>query len=424
MIERINFSSYSTVLSEVVGESDEIKIHLVKGKLKTGSKLKASLTCFVELTRENNTPRPNKFWVEEKDRKFLQPKEFIRLLRECIRICYRKNSTQPFLKSLNSLFKTYQIPFKKIEECDVCDYCLADGNVTMVDQNTKYTLHDSTLCRDCASSEVVKEIEFEGDKKATKVTRKQVSRILDRVKRVDKAIKFAFYKKDLVSHPEMTLFDRIPAEPVKSMMPLVKLDIPAEVARVLLDEGVKSLLPVQELAVKAGLLKGDSLLIVSATSSGKTLIGELAGTIRALKGEKTVYLAPLVALANQKYEEFRTRYSKVGLRTAIKVGMSRIDVGDEELVIVDGDVKAADIISATYEGLDVLLRSGRAIDFGNVGLVIVDEVQMISDPERGPELDGLITRFRRLFPKSQLICLSATVGNPEELAQELGVAPV
>jgi helicase len=104
--------------------------------------------------------------------------------------------------------------------------------------------------------------------------------------------------------------------------------------------------------------------------------------------------------------------------------MSRIDVGDEELVLVDGDIKAANMISATYEGLDVLLRSGRAADMGKVGVVIVDEVQMMADEERGPELDGLITRFKSLFPQCQFICLSATVGNPEELANDLGLTPV
>jgi helicase len=425
MAIRINFSRYTVVLNEVAGTGgNKIKIQLIRGKLGKDPKVKASLTCFVELEREGNTLRPSKFWIGEKDRKFLQPKEFIRLLRECIKVCYSKNSSEEFVRNLTSLARTFQIPSTKVERCDICDYCLVEGYITLLRQDNRYVLEGSTLCRECASSEVVKEVEFEGDKQASKVTRKQVSRILDKVKHVDKAIKFALYKKDLISHPELTLIDRIPAEPRRPTTPVDRLKIPQQVAQVLSSEGIKSLMPVQELAVKAGLLSGTSLLVVSATSSGKTLIGEFAGTIKCLQGEKMIYLAPLVALANQKYDEFRTRYSKIGLRTAIKVGMSKIDVGEDELVVVDGDIKAADIVSATYEGLDVILRSGRANDFGSVGVVIVDEVQMVSDPDRGPELDGLIARFRKLFPNSQLICLSATVGNPEELAKELGVSLV
>jgi helicase len=425
MIDKLNFSGYSIVVSGVGGEdSNKMRVLLIKGRLTAGVRLKASLTCFVELTKENNSLRPSKFWVEDKERKFFQPKEFVRLLRDCIQVCIPRNSPQPFIKNFRGFLKTYQVSPKKVTECDLCDFCIVDGYITLVDQDTKYTLQGSTLCRDCATSEVVQEIESTGDQKATRATRKQVGQILNTVKRVDKAIRFAFYKKDLVSHPELTLFDRIAAEPSKPTMSLNDVDVPPEVSRVLLSEGVKFLLPVQELAIRAGLLKGKNLLIVSATSSGKTLIGELAGVTRALRGEKIIYLAPLVALANQKYEEFRARYSKVGLRTAIKVGMSRIDVGDEELVVVDGDVKAANIVSATYEGLDVMLRSGRGADIGQVGLVIVDEIQMIGDEDRGSELDGLIARFKKLFPNCQFICLSATVGNPEELAEELGLTPV
>jgi helicase len=425
MIDRLDFAGYSIIVSQVGGEgSNRIRVLLVRGTLLAGNKIKASITSYAELVRENDILRPSKFWIEDKSPKFLQPKEFINLLRSCIQICIPKNSSQIFVKNFTSLMRAFQIPSKKVITCDLCEFCLIDGNVSMVDQNTKYSLHGSTLCRECAMSEVVKEVEFEGDKKASKATKKQVAQILDSVKHVDKAIRFAFYKKDLVSHPELTLFDRVPAEPFRPTTTLKDLNIPAEIAKVLVDGGVKFLLPVQDAAIKAGLLKGANLLIVSATSSGKTLIGELAGTNRALTGEKMVYLAPLVALANQKYEEFRSHYSRIGLRTAIKVGMSRIDVGDEELVLVDGDIKAANLISATYEGLDTLFRSGRASDLGKVGVVIVDEVQMMADDERGPELDGLMTRFKRLFPQCQLICLSATVGNPEELATDLELTPV
>ncbi len=52
---------------------------------------------------------------------------------------------------------------------------------------------------------------------------------------------------------------------------------------------------------------------------------------------------------------------------------------------------------------------------------MIDEIHTLDDEERGPRLDGLIARLRKLYPKAQFIGLSATVGNPEELAKELGL---
>jgi len=55
-----------------------------------------------------------------------------------------------------------------------------------------------------------------------------------------------------------------------------------------------------------------------------------------------------------------------------------------------------------------------------VKTVIVDEIHLLNDPERGPTLEILITLLKQLLPKMQLLGLSATIGNPEELASWLG----
>ena len=48
--------------------------------------------------------------------------------------------------------------------------------------------------------------------------------------------------------------------------------------------------------------------------------------------------------------------------------------------------------------------------------VVVDEIHLLNDPGRGPTLEVLITLLRKTLPTLQLIGLSATIGNPEELA--------
>jgi helicase len=73
----------------------------------------------------------------------------------------------------------------------------------------------------------------------------------------------------------------------------------------------------------------------------------------------------------------------------------------------------------TYEGIDQVLRTGDAELLGEIGTIVVDEVHMLEDEERGSRLDGLISRLKTLAPRSQRIYLSATVGNPHALAHEL-----
>src|SRR5690606_14935353 len=51
-----------------------------------------------------------------------------------------------------------------------------------------------------------------------------------------------------------------------------------------------------------------------------------------------------------------------------------------------------------------------------VDLLVIDEVHLLAEPNRGPRLEGSLSRFRRLNPFCRLVGLSATLGNPDELA--------
>ncbi len=69
---------------------------------------------------------------------------------------------------------------------------------------------------------------------------------------------------------------------------------------------VSKLLPIQSIAVDEGLFQNKNLLVVSSTSSGKTLLGELSGFTKILdNGGTMIYAVPLVALANLRYEEYK-----------------------------------------------------------------------------------------------------------------------
>ncbi|MHA1197923.1 MAG: DUF5814 domain-containing protein [Candidatus Heimdallarchaeaceae archaeon] len=225
---------------------------------------------------------------------------------------------------------------------------------------------------------------------------------------------------DPVRRPDSTLFDVIPGKKVESEIKVNSIDkLPRKFREQLVNDGIKTLLPVQKVSIDSGLLTNKDLLVVAGTTSGKTLVGELAGIPKAMKGNKFVYLSPLVALTNQKYEQFKKRYKQLELKTAIRVGMSRIKVEGEFKPIIDDNFRNSNIVVATYEAFDYLLRDAKKKDLGEIGTIVVDEVQMLVAEQRGVRLNGLIARLKALFPKAQCIYLSATIGNPEGLAEEL-----
>ncbi len=338
---------------------------------------------------------------------YRNPKEMEKLLRGARIVLVNADEWEDYFRR--------RLQNKRVERAELCRLCLLDGRITVLTEGNRVKYHNEYICERCAEDELKRELRFRFKSVAMF---DQAKKLLERFRDLDKVL-YAFDPRfDPTRHPEITKWDELKAKHVKvERLRVDELSLPEKFKEVLKKEGVKELLPVQSLAVKNGLLSGENLLVVSATASGKTLIGELAGIPKAMEGKKMLFLVPLVALANQKYEDFKRRYSKLGLRVAIRVGMSRIKTRDE-LVVVDTGVDA-EVIVGTYEGIDYLLRAGRRL--GKVGTIVIDEIHTLDDEERGPRLDGLIARLRRLYPKAQFIGLSATVGNPEELAGELGL---
>ena len=122
-------------------------------------------------------------------------------------------------------------------------------------------------------------------------------------------------------------------------------------------------------------------------------------------GGKCLYIVPLKALAAEKYEDFSEKEVKVGIATGDP------DQRDEYL-------GRYDIIVATSEKTDSLLRN-RSEWLKRVSLLVVDEIHLIGDPSRGATLEMVIAKLRYQNPSMQIIGLSATMGNPEELAKWL-----
>ena len=362
---------------------------------------------YLKLQRKGDKVRPNKFIVKKdpENENLFPPSEAIKILRK--QNVYLVGNDEDTEEMLNSL----DIPFKKTI---MCRHCTFEGFITLIRRDSSYLYHREYLCKKCAEEEIKRELKAHNFDMSTFPNFK---RKLEETGDLNLVLKMMDPRFNPVKHPNLTLYDKIDSKGAE--VPKVLIDdvkIPSELKKILKGHG-KHLLPVQALALKNGLVDGENLLVVSATASGKTLIGELAGIPNAMKGNKFIFLTPLVALANQKYRDFKKKYKQLGLKVSIRVGMSRINA-KEELSIHDEKINNADIVVGTYEGLDFLLRSGRAAEIGRIGTVVVDEIHMLDDDERGPRLKGLIRRLQALFPELQIIGLSATIKNPQEIASE------
>jgi len=175
-----------------------------------------------------------------------------------------------------------------------------------------------------------------------------------------------------------------------------------------------SLYPPQELALSKGVMNGNNILVTTPTSSGKTLIG-LMGMINILnKGKKIVYLTPLKALATEKLNEFKiiqnlSCFKKRKINIAISTG----DYDSYGTELIDKD-----IIILTNEKMDSILRHDANWIF-DVGLFIIDEIHLLTERERGPTLEIILTKIKLMPQKPQIIGISATVSNSDDVADWL-----
>ena len=193
----------------------------------------------------------------------------------------------------------------------------------------------------------------------------------------------------------------------------IKSELPKQVYDILSKE-IDELRPAQEKAIKKGLFEGKNLLVCTPTASGKTLIAEFAALKSILEDNgKVVYIVPLRALASEKNKEFTKRYNNL-----IKIALSIGDLDSADPYLMDYD-----LIITTSEKLDSLTRHHTPW-LKLIKVVVIDEIHLMNDPSRGPTLEILITILKEILPKAQFLGLSATIGNPKELAEWLNAETV
>lgn len=174
------------------------------------------------------------------------------------------------------------------------------------------------------------------------------------------------------------------------------------------------LFPPQEELLNRGFLDScNHYLLNMATGSGKTYLSELAIEKVLESGYKAVYITPLRALAQQQCTEWTQKYSnyKVGVFTGETIHKSN----------TRNAYSASQLLVMTPERFDVCLRNWRThwTWIPDVSLVVIDEFHILGQDQRGPRLEGAITRMIRLNPFVRFIGLSATMPNVDELSEWL-----
>jgi helicase len=149
---------------------------------------------------------------------------------------------------------------------------------------------------------------------------------------------------------------------------------------------------------------GRNVLVSVPTASGKSLIAYFAILRAAKSGLKSMYICPLKALAREKYEELR-ELGKGLFSVALSVG--DLDGGTDI-------INRFQVIVCTSEKADSLMHHDPDY-FQNIAVMIVDEIHNMGDQTRGPTLEILCTTARMVNPDIQIVALSATLQNAEEI---------
>lgn len=195
---------------------------------------------------------------------------------------------------------------------------------------------------------------------------------------------------------------------MKLQKALTDHNFPQDAINIITSSGITDLYPPQAEAIEKGILKGKSLLMSVPTAAGKTLIAELCMVRSILQHQgRCLYIAPLKALASEKFKDFKKKYSSLGITVGLAIGDA--DSPTKHL-------SKYNIVVATAEKVDSIIRSRASWLINSLSVVVLDEIHFINDALRGPTMEILTARIKQLNPEIQILGLSATVQNADQMA--------
>ncbi len=160
--------------------------------------------------------------------------------------------------------------------------------------------------------------------------------------------------------------------------------------------------------VQPAIVEAPLAMVVSApTGCGKTAVFEMAIAQLLREGQQSeastgknpcrnqriIYISPLKALCQQILVDWKAKFGAMGLKVVEVTG----DTGNDTMSGVRR-LASANLILTTPEKWDSLTRMGSEHTFliGSVKLVLIDEVHMLGEEDRGSTLEMIITRMKAL----------------------------
>lgn len=163
--------------------------------------------------------------------------------------------------------------------------------------------------------------------------------------------------------------------------------------------------------------KDYNILVSAPTASGKSTSIYMIGNKWLERGKRVVYIGIMRALAQEKADDLAEPGHPWGKynRTVIS-GDYRMDAGKQ------AEIDKADIICITPEALASRMRhphSDKNKWLSEIGVLFIDEIHLLSQEDRGTNMEAALIEFTHVFPNAQLVGLSATVPNARDLADWL-----
>ncbi|RLF99715.1 DEAD/DEAH box helicase [Thermococci archaeon] len=179
------------------------------------------------------------------------------------------------------------------------------------------------------------------------------------------------------------------------------------------------LYPQRAAILEMGLLDPASrgIVVNLPTSSGKTLIAEfkILQALNQFENGWIAYAVPTRALVNQITNRLRKDLGKepLNLRVEKMSGALEIDFFEEKII----EEKSFDILVTTYEKLNLLIRQDIEEKLGRkLVLLIVDEAHNIESPERGLNLEMLISIAKNDCKYANLLLLTPFIPNSRDVS--------